>query len=31
VRELYKLIREERDEKSLHFIVEAVGLIKQLL
>lgn len=31
VRELYKTIREERDERSLVNIVEAVALIKQLL
>jgi tetratricopeptide (TPR) repeat protein len=31
VKELYQTIKEERDERSLVFIVEAVALIKQLL
>lgn len=31
VREVYKMIRENRDERSLVFIVEAATLIKQLL
>jgi hypothetical protein len=30
-KELYRLIRNERDERSLAFIIEAVTMIKQLL
>jgi hypothetical protein len=30
-KELYKLIRNQRDERSLAYIIEAVTMIKQLL